>query len=154
MEVKKYMISEIASLAKQVAEKRSYVRGGFVKLLEAMSEKVADITSDVTPIRAVLLEEDKLLRHGYTETTQYALTIHFEYDAYFDVQWRGTTDCDPEWGPWSKIYPLRADPADLRVMAEKIPRALEEIRQKLAEMNSKLEEAAKIIDGMIQKLSA
>lgn len=147
--------NEIKQLAASVAEKRTHVRKAFQKLLETLTAPVADVTSDEQEVSAKLYSktDTNVYDERDVKTTTYYLDLRFKGDAYFVI----SCEVDVYGYPYPeerRVYIEDEEPADLRKMAEKIPEALQSIRDQLRERTNGYDETIKLLEGMIGNLES
>ena len=144
------IVKGIREKAKELVEKRTWVRKAFEDLLEEMSRIVADVPdSDEPPIWATMYSESA--DYEYPDERHYDLVLVFKGDAYFDIR---SYRINPlgEKSRTTRLEPSEMSTSLIRKLVEGLPDALSEI---LADIQSRLDARTEVIvklENMIDAL--
>jgi len=145
------IIKDIREKAKELVEKRTWVRKAFDDLLEEMNRIVASIpSSDEATIWATLYSEP--LEYNYPHERLYDLVLVFGDNTCFDIRTYTTDSCEDEsYQYWDNITPSEMGVSLVRKLAEGLPNALSEI---LAEVEKRLESRTETIVKLEKMIDA
>jgi len=145
-------MDEIRKKAEELIEKRSWLRKGLAELLEEMNKAVGELPeSDEEPIEAVLVES-KEEKWGETKLAKLVLVFDPQREKPFCIkrmEKEGATIAIDELEWRGYVVNVNAlSPDEIRAIAGNLPRAVEEIENRMSAMIESRDEAIKKIEAL------